>query len=261
MSGLTVLFVVLGYAALAIFIVGVLAQVWKYGKTPAPLKIPQTPAPVTASGVPVRVLSEVVFFKSLFKSNRVIWLAGYLFHIGLLLALIKHYRFLFASVPAGLDYFATFEMYPGLIMLGGLGLLFLLRLVVDRNMFISVMTDYVLLILLIAIAGTGTLAKHYFRVDITQVKEFMMGLVSFSPMGSNSTFPTETIFLIHFSLVLLLLVYFPFSKLMHAAGVFFSPTRNQVDNPREKRIVAPWAENLPAPTPGVEEAAEAPGQA
>lgn len=258
---MTVLFVVLGYAALAIFIVGVLAKVWKYGKTPAPLKIPQTPAPVTASGVPVRILSEVVFFKSLFKSNRVIWLAGYLFHIGLLLALIKHYRFLFASVPAGLDYFATFEMYPGLIMLGGLGLLFLLRLVVDRNMFISVMTDYVLLILLIAIAGTGTLAKHYFRVDITQVKEFMMGLVSFSPMGSNSTFPTELIFLIHFSLVLLLLVYFPFSKLMHAAGVFFSPTRNQVDNPREKRIVAPWAENLPAPTTDVEEVAEAHGQA
>lgn len=254
---------VLGYAALAIFLVGVLAQVWKYGTTPAPLKIPQTPAPVTGSGVPGRMLSEVVLFKSLFKSNRVIWLAGYIFHIGLLLVLIKHYRFLFASVPGFLSYFDSFENYPGIIMMGGLGLLFLLRLVVDRNKFISVMTDYILLILLISIALTGTLAKHFYRVDISQVKQFMMGLISFNPMGANTAFPTETIFVIHFSLVLFLLVYFPFSKLMHAAGVFFSPTRNQVDNPREKRLVAPWAADVSGNTVVTvkEEAAEAPSQA
>jgi len=257
---LTALFVVLGYAAIAIFLVGVLTKVWKYGTTPAPLKIPQTPAPVTAAGVPGRMLAEVIVFKSLFKSNRIIWLAGYIFHIGLLLALVKHYRFLFASVPGFLAYFDTFENYPGIIMIGGLALLFLLRLVVDRNMFISVMTDYILIILLISIALSGTLAKHYFRVDLVQVKEFMMGLVSFKPMSAD--FPTEIIFIIHFSLVLFLLAYFPFSKLMHSVGVFFSPTRNQVDNPREKRLVAPWAANIPPTGPvATEEAAEAPGQA
>jgi len=205
------------------------------------------------------MLSEVVLFKSLFKSNRLLWLAGYLFHIGLLLALIKHYRFLFAASIPGLSYFDTLEFYPGLIMLGGLLLLFLMRLVVDRHLFISVMNDYLLLILLIAIAGTGLLAKHFFRVDLTQVKEFMMGLISFNPTGSNSTFPTQPIFIIHFSLVLLLLTYFPFSKLMHSVGLFFSPTRNQVDNPREERHVTPWAVDQPAPAPAAEEAMEASG--
>jgi len=34
------------------------------------------------------------------------------------------------------------------------------------------------------------------------------------------------------------------SKLLHAPGVFFSPGRNQVDNPREKRHLAPWAAAL-----------------
>jgi hypothetical protein len=48
------------------------------------------------------------------------------------------------------------------------------------------------------------------------------------------------------------MVVFPFSKLLHAPGLFFSPTRNQVDNPRERRHVAPWAAaiesvNRPAP--------------
>jgi hypothetical protein len=42
------------------------------------------------------------------------------------------------------------------------------------------------------------------------------------------------------------MIIFPYSKLLHAPGLFFSPTRNQVDNPREKRHVAPWAAELDA---------------
>ncbi|MHB1390501.1 MAG: respiratory nitrate reductase subunit gamma [Thermoleophilia bacterium] len=247
---MTALFVILAYLAVIVFIVGFLTRVWKYATTPAPLKIPQTPAPVSAAGVPGRILAEVVVFKSLFKSNRVIWLAGYMFHIGLVLVIVKHFRFFFISTPAALNYITTYEMYAGLIMMGGLGLLFLLRTVVDRTMYLSVMTDYFLLVLLLGIAGTGLLAKHFFRVDITSVKQFVMGIVAFNPQP----FPTETIFIIHFSLVLLLLVYFPFSKLMHSAGLFFSPTRNQVDNPRDKRLVPPWTMDLPVAVEVVEEA-------
>ena len=39
--------------------------------------------------------------------------------------------------------------------------------------------------------------------------------------------PSHPLFLIHFLLVLPLLIYFPFSKLLHAGGIFFSPSRNQ----------------------------------
>ena len=52
------------------------------------------------------------------------------------------------------------------------------------------------------------------------------------------------ILLIHLGLVALLMIIFPISKLLHAPGVFFSPTRNQVDNPREARHIAPWALEL-----------------
>ena len=36
------------------------------------------------------------------------------------------------------------------------------------------------------------------------------------------------------------MAYFPFSKLMHAAGIFFSPTRNMPNNSRAVRHVNPW---------------------
>jgi nitrate reductase gamma subunit len=37
---------------------------------------------------------------------------------------------------------------------------------------------------------------------------------------------------------------FPISKLLHAPGLFFSPTRNQADDARERRHLAPWAAGL-----------------
>jgi len=40
--------------------------------------------------------------------------------------------------------------------------------------------------------------------------------------------------------VSVLLAYFPFSKLMHLAGVFLSPTRNLSNNSRFVRHVNPW---------------------
>jgi hypothetical protein len=46
--------------------------------------------------------------------------------------------------------------------------------------------------------------------------------------------------------VAILMIIFPISKLLHAPGVFFSPTRNQMDNSRERRHIASWAKELEA---------------
>lgn len=235
MSGL--FFSLLGYVAMAIFIVGFLARIRKYATTPSPLKIPLTPAPVRPAGVVYRMIQEVGVFKSLFYGNKLIWLAGYIMHIALALALAKHLRFFFKYTPSGLNWLTSFEIYIGFIFLGALLLLFLLRLVTDRTYYISLMTDYAILVLLMLIAATGIFTKYYVRTDIVGVKQFMMGLISFNP----APMPADPIFMIHFSLVMLLLIYFPFSKLMHAGGIFFSPTRNQIDDPREVRHVTVWA--------------------
>jgi len=44
--------------------------------------------------------------------------------------------------------------------------------------------------------------------------------------------------------VVVLMIIFPISKLLHAPGLFFSPTRNQTDDPREARHVSSWAAAL-----------------
>ncbi|MBE0446937.1 MAG: respiratory nitrate reductase subunit gamma [Actinobacteria bacterium] len=237
MSGLTLFYTAFTYIAIAIFLYGFLTRIWKYATTPSPLKIPLTPAPVQPAGAVYRIIQEVGFFKSLFYSNRIIWLAGYLFHLALAIVLIKHARFFFASTPVAFHWITTFEIWIGFIMLLPLLLLFLLRLVIDRTYYISIMMDYLILVLLMGIAVTGILTKYFVRTDIVSVKQFVMGLVQVRP----EALPADPIFIIHFTLVMLLLIYFPFSKLMHAGGIFFSPTRNQVDDPRELRHETAWA--------------------
>lgn len=237
MSGLTWFYIILAYLAVAVFIGGFLARIWKYATTPAPLRIAQTPAPTGSGGVVNRMVQEVVLFKSLFKSNRIIWVGGYIFHIILLVVLVMHFRFFFASVPEVLRLLITFEMFAGFLLLGALGYLFMLRLVIDRHRYISVFTDYGILLLLMGITITGISMKYASKVDIENIKAFTMGLVTFSPQNM----PAQPNFIIHFTLVLLLIAYFPFSKLMHSGGLFFSPTRNQKDNPRKVRHVNPWA--------------------
>ena len=37
---------------------------------------------------------------------------------------------------------------------------------------------------------------------------------------------------------------FPLSKLLHAPGVFFSPSLNQVDDARERRHAAGWSAKI-----------------
>ena len=96
------------------------------------------------------------------------------------------------------------------------------------------------LLVMIGISGLGM--KFVAHTDIVGVKAFMLGLMYFD----WQPLPADPAVLIHLGLVALLMIIFPFSKLLHAPGVFFSPTRNQVDNSREKRHLAPWAAELDA---------------
>ena len=90
---MSVLYALLFYVAFAVLVLGLASKIYSYWTTPAPLKIPTTPAPTTRGGVVFRMGREVVLFESLFKSNKWIWVFGYMFHIGLALVLFRHGRY------------------------------------------------------------------------------------------------------------------------------------------------------------------------
>lgn len=240
MSLLTVIYALLFYAATLLLIGGLARRIYRYAKTPAPLIIPTTPAPTTRAGVVARLGREVVLFESLFKGNKWTWLFGWLFHFGLLLALLRHLRYFTEPVWGWVVAIQWLGIYAGFAMLIGLIGLWARRFLVERVRYISAPSDHLMLALLIAIAASGLLMKYVWHTDIVALKAFILGLLVFD----WQPLPADPMLLLHLFLVIVLMLIFPFSKLLHAPGVFFSPTRNQVDNPREKRHVAAWTSQL-----------------
>ncbi len=234
------LFAILFYLATLMLVVGLLYRINTYARTPAPLKIPTTPAPTTQTGVVLRMAREVVFFESLFKANLWIWSMGWLFHASLALELARHLRYFTEPVWGWVALIQPFGMYAGLTMLIGLLGLWVRRLFVERIRYISTPSDHLMLVLLIGIALSGLTMTFVTHADVVGVKNFFISWMGFS----SASLPADIILYFHLFGVASLMAIFPISKLLHAPGVFFSPSRNQTDNPREKRHIAKWASDL-----------------
>lgn len=228
---MTLIFAALFYVATATLVLGVLYRIMRYARIPAPLKIPTTPAPTSRWGVAWRLFREVVFFESLFKASQWTWLFGWLFHFGLTLALLRHLRYFTEPIWGWVQWLQSAGIYAGFAMLVGLLGLWARRVLVDRVRYISAPSDHLMLALLAAITVSGLLMKYVWHTNIVAVKGFFLGLLSFDLLP----LPADPALLAHLGLVVILMLIFPISKLLHGPGLFFSSTRNQADNPRERR--------------------------
>lgn len=277
-AGLRTLFgVVIPYVAILTFVVGVVYRIIKWARSPVPFKIPTTcgqqktlpwikhsklEAPHNTLQVIGRMLLEILLFRSLFRNTKVelkedrnlaygeniwLWLAGLAFHWCFLIIFLRHFRFFVEPVPFFVSLLefgdAFFEIgVPALfvtdaIMIAAVTYLLLRRLFIPQIRYISLPADYFPLFLILGIAITGVLMRHFLKVDLLSVKQLALGLFTFSPKVPEGI---GVLFYIHLFLVSTLLLYFPFSKLLHMPGVFMSPTRNTANNGREVRYVNPW---------------------
>lgn len=216
----------IAYLTCAVFLGGVAYRFWVWLRTPVPLRIVLTPAPKTRAGVVRRMAGNIFLFPPLFKSDRLLWALGWSFHFLLLLVIIRHLRYFFYPVPVWVEIFQTPGLYAGYFLPLPLAGLLVRRLITEQGLYISSWGDYFALLLLLAISLSGLLLSKYFRIYIVDVKAMIQGII----FGQPISFHAPWLFILHFLLVSVLLIYFPFSKLMHGGGVFLSPTHNQRGN-------------------------------
>ena len=265
------------YTALAVFLIGVVVRVLQWARVPVPFRIPTTSgqqrslpwirhsrldSPFTGLETAGRVALEVLFFRSLVKNTRaamargdrlvygtslMLWAAAMLMHWSLLFILVRHLRFFTEPVPgfvtavSAVDGFLrvglpTVYLTTVLFLLGA-GYLLYRRLADARVRYISLVNDYFPLFLLLGIGLSGLWMRHIARTDVVAIKELAAGLMQGSPVVADGISP---LFFGHLFLVSVLLAYFPFSKLVHMAGIFMSPTRSLANNSRAVRHVNPW---------------------
>ena len=273
-----VLGVIIPGIAFAVFLVGIIYRVVHWAKSPVPFRIPTTTGqekslpwiknselenPSGLPGVIGRMALEVLAFRSLFRNTRVeilpekekvnyiadkaLWAAALAFHWAMFIVVLRHFRFFIEPVPAWVEMLQSVDGFfqVGLpvyyittfLMVAGLAYLLARRIYDDKVRYISLPSDYFALYLLIGIALTGILMRHVEKIDVVQVKAAIAGWASFQPVSPVGVGPW---YFVHVALVSVLLIYFPFSKLMHAPGVFLSPTRNLANTNRIRRHINPW---------------------
>ncbi|MCK5784187.1 MAG: sulfate reduction electron transfer complex DsrMKJOP subunit DsrM [Desulfobacterales bacterium] len=288
--GLRYLFgIAIPYLAIVIFIFGFISRVMGWARSAVPFRIPTTCGqqkslpwikpnridnPFSKSAVILRMILEIVCFRSLFRNTRMafkntktgmriaydweifLWVAALAFHYTFLVVLLRHLRFFFDPVPFCIQILEFFDGFlkieflsnviqvglpgiyiSGVILLAAVTFLFLRRIFSPKVRYISLPADFFPLFLIMGIAITGIMMRYFTKVDIVGIKEFTMGLVSFSPALPEGV---GGLFYVHIFLVSVLLAYFPSSKLMHLGGIFLSPTRNMTADTRATRHVNPW---------------------
>lgn len=230
------------YFAAAVFLVGMAWRIFTWARTPVPLKIVLTPAPKTAGGVARRLAGEMLGFRSLFQADRRLWIPAWLFHVSLALLLAGHLGGLvvprLAESTLGLTE-GQFEnlaqnagSFAGGLAIVSLAWLLVRRFAAERLRKISTVADYLALVLLLLIVGSGNHMRFMGGLNILQARAFVAGWLAFHPVAA----PASPAFAVHVVLVSVLLVYIPFSKLVHLGGAtLFSPTLNQCNDPREHR--------------------------
>ena len=269
--------IVVPYAALALFLLGFVFRILKWARSAVPFRITTTCGqqktlpfikndnlenPHNLTGVLGRMALEVLFFRSLFRNTKAklnededlvygrdkwLWVAALAFHWSFLVVLLRHYRFFAEPIHSfvwglqaldGFFHIGVPILYlTGVILLASVTYLFIRRIVIPQLSYISLTADYFPLFLIIAIATSGILMRHFYKVDVVTVKEMTMSLVGLQPAVPEGI---GFIFFVHLFFVSALFAYFPFSKLMHLGGVFMSPTRNLANNNRAVRHVNPW---------------------
>jgi nitrate reductase gamma subunit len=192
------------YAVVAAFYVrlGLHALSWWEAVRRAP------PSPQKGIGASVRAFVgaavDIVFLRRLLMVNPALWIGEWVFHASLLLIILRHLRYFTNPVPAWVVWAQTPGWIAGFLLPGALLYILAIRLLTGQEKF-SATANLWLLLDVFALGITGLLMSTRYRADLTAVKRFALGIVTFPPAPP----PLSLLFVIHLGFVLVLALYVP----------------------------------------------------
>ena len=215
------------YIAAAVFIVGMVWRIGTWMKAPVPFQITLFPTPSSTVGRMAAVGEEMLLFKSLRRGDKQLWLWAWLMHVALAMIIVGHlvgiyflthqFTLIGLSPTDSSKLSALLGIIAGTVFFVAILVLFYRRTAIPEVKRLSDPADYFDILLLVAIVVSGMhMRVTSIEVDLPAIRTYLGALLAFRPMP----IPQEWVFVSHFFLVNLLLLYFPFSKLVHVAGFF-----------------------------------------
>ncbi len=219
--------VVLPPVTVAVLLLGLAIRVRAWYRAPVG-KITLYPAAKSRSQLWAGVAKEIFLFRSLWGGDPGLWASAWIFHVSLALIFLGHLRVvtdfprLWAALGMGREGVDAMSAWVGGavgVVVLGMGL-FLLgrRFTSPAARDASKLEDYVALLLLLGVIVTGDALRFLSHFDLEQTRAYFRGLLTLNVQSV----PESPIFLAHFLLGQVLLMYLPAGKLLHLPGVFFS---------------------------------------
>lgn len=221
--------VILPPITLVVLVVGLIYRFRIWWKLPIP-KMTLFPAPDPGSDTFLGVLKATFFFPGLFKGDKSLWAAAWVFHAMLVLILVGHVRVamdfprLWAALGINADSMSAWSGgAAGIVILLTVIFLLLRRMSLERVREITQGGDWFALVLVLLIIFSGNAMRFLEHFDLKLTRAYFASLVMFK----FSLPPLKGWFLLHFFLGQVLFMYLPFSKLLHFGGIFFTQTALQ----------------------------------
>jgi nitrate reductase gamma subunit len=213
------------YIAAGVFIVGMAWRIGSWLKVPVPFQLTLFPAPSSTAGRVIAVGEELLLFKSLRRGDKGLWLWAWLMHVSLAMIIVGHivgiyfltHQFTMIGLsPADSSRLsALLGIIAGGVFFVSLLVLFYRRTAIPEVKRLSDPADYFDIMLLLAIVVSGMhMRVTSIEVDLSAIRTYLGALLAFRPIP----IPHQWVFVSHYFLVNVLLLYFPFSKLIHLAG-------------------------------------------
>ena len=165
-----------------------------------------------------RFVKGFLFFKGLWKRDKVLWVGSWLLHVGLVLYVLGHARLI---LPFGTQADALLMSVTGvgcgLMVVFGVYLL-IRRVLVQRVREITDFRDYLSDVILLAFSATALLVVLDGGVAGDDVVAYLVGLLTFSQASIDAT----GWWVWHMLALQALLLMMPFSHLLHFGGIFLS---------------------------------------
>jgi len=223
---------VLPYVSITVFVVAMVYRIMSWKRLPSP-SMTLFPAPLPdGRSTAVNTAKEALLFRSLYRGDRALWFPAWGFHVVLALIFLGHVRVV-SNVDRLFEHLGMTEAgiqamsggvggAAGVLILAAALVLLVRRMVIPRVKEITGVEDLFALILVGAILITGNLMRfggeHF---DLTLTREYFANLATLRGVG-NSAVLESPVFLSHMGLAFLLLMYIPFSKILHFGGIFFT---------------------------------------
>lgn len=161
-------------------------------------------APRSGPAVYVATTVDLLLFRRLFNSNKLLWALSWTFHISFLLVLLRHLRFFLEPSPRAVFVMQPLGLVAGYALVASIAPLIVFRLVRRADGYFS-RDNFLILTLVLFTAATGVLMRFYSRPDVVEVKSFIIGMLALQPQAV----PRNYLFLAHFLSALVLVPLLP----------------------------------------------------